>query len=48
MDWINEQTTVAETEMVRHIRFSNPILLNLDGREGKAMISYPKEGDEVE
>lgn len=47
MDLIEEQRTISETEMVRHVRFSQPLVLNLDGREGKAMISYPKD-EEIE
>lgn len=43
VEWLDAQPAVYETEMVRHVRFDKSMVLNLDGREGKAVIYYPGE-----
>lgn len=43
VEWLNHQTIISETDLVRHVRCSSPMELNLDGREGKAVMLYPKK-----
>ncbi|ASB51131.1 PEP/pyruvate-binding domain-containing protein [Alkalitalea saponilacus] len=42
LEWLNEQKAVKETSHIRHVRTSSPLVLNIDGKEGKAAMLYPK------
>ena len=37
-DWLNRQTVVSETELVRHVRLANPILVKVDGRTARGVV----------
>ena len=37
-DWLNAQETVVETDHVRHVRASRPVLVKVDGRSGRGGI----------
>jgi hypothetical protein len=37
-DWINSNQTVSETEFVKHVKLSKPLLIKADGRLGKGVI----------
>ncbi|MDG5799200.1 PEP/pyruvate-binding domain-containing protein [Marinilabiliaceae bacterium ANBcel2] len=41
--WLNSHEAVYETEFLRHVRFKKPFCLNIDGREGKAVMFYPNK-----
>ena len=38
-EWLMSQTTIIETEFVRHIKLSSPLLIKVDGKKGKGIIS---------
>ena len=42
MNWLNKQEKHQEIGQVRHVRFDSALVLNVDGRHGKAMMSYPQ------
>ena len=44
-DWLNRQTVVSETELVRHVKLANPLLVKVDGRtaRGVVMRSAPQD-----
>jgi hypothetical protein len=37
-DWLNRQTVVTETELVRHVRLATPILVKVDGRTARGVV----------
>jgi hypothetical protein len=39
-DWLNQQPVIQETEFVRHVRPSRPILVRVDGRKGRGVILW--------
>ena len=41
---LSQMKAVSENEFIRHIRFDTPLIVKVDGRSGKAVISYRKEG----
>ena len=42
IEWLDSQKSIDETEHIRHIRFSNPLEINISGVFGKGSIEYPK------
>jgi hypothetical protein len=36
--WLQEQEAIQETELVRHIKFSSPLNIKVDGRQGRGVI----------
>jgi hypothetical protein len=38
-DWLNNQKIEQETEFVRHVSLSSPLLVKVDGRRGRGVIS---------
>ena len=36
--WLDSLTVISETEMVKHVRISQPLKMKVDGRSGKGMI----------
>ncbi len=40
-DWLNRQTVVSETELVRHVRLAAPLTIRVDGRNGRAVVRVP-------
>ncbi|MHC4101914.1 MAG: hypothetical protein ACYSW1_13655, partial [Planctomycetota bacterium] len=36
--WLEAQPTMAETEYLRHVRLSSPLLVKVDGRTGRGAI----------
>lgn len=43
MEWLNSQPAEYETEFVKHIKFSKPLPLHINGKEGNAMMLYPAD-----
>jgi hypothetical protein len=41
-DWLATQTTVDETDLVRHVRIRHPLKIKVDGRSGRGVISKTK------
>lgn len=37
-EWLNQQTTVSETEFVRYVKLSVPLRVKIDGRNGRGLI----------
>ncbi len=37
-DWLGRQRVVAETELVRHVRLDEPVVVRVDGRTGRGVI----------
>lgn len=37
-DFLNSQPAAYETEYIRHISFSHPLIINIDGRKGKGYV----------
>jgi hypothetical protein len=37
-DWLDAQTVIQETEMVRHIRLDTPLMIKVDGKTGRGTI----------
>ncbi|EJX02316.1 pyruvate phosphate dikinase, PEP/pyruvate binding domain protein [gut metagenome] len=37
-EWLKQQTTVSETEHIRHIRTQNPIIIKMDGRRSTGVV----------
>jgi len=37
--WLNGQPAVEETDFVRHVRLESPLLIKVDGRNGRGVIS---------
>ena len=40
IEWLNGLDSQYETEHIRHVQTKSPLILNLDGREGKAVMYY--------
>ena len=40
-DWLNRQSAVAETDLVRHIRLDKPLRIKVDGRSGHGAVWHP-------
>jgi hypothetical protein len=38
-DWLNKQTTVQETEFLKHVGLSQPLLVRMDGLAGLGVIT---------
>jgi hypothetical protein len=38
--WIKAQETVSETEYVRHVKTTGPLVIKIDGRSGRGVIAY--------
>lgn len=38
-DWLATEEAMSETELVRHIRLSEPLLVRVDGRSGRGLIT---------
>jgi hypothetical protein len=38
--WIESQGTVSETEYIRHVKTSGPLVVKIDGRSGRGVIAY--------
>ncbi len=41
--YLNAQKAIYENEYVRHVRFSEPLEIRIDGKKGIAAIAYPKK-----
>jgi len=41
MDYLSECSAEYETEHIRHIRFDNPVAVQIDGRQSKAVVLKP-------
>lgn len=39
-DWLSTQPTVAETDLVRHVDLERPLIVKVDGRDGRGAIWY--------
>ena len=39
--WLDSQPAQRETAHLRHLRFSQPLIVVLDGREGRGLIAKP-------
>ena len=37
-DWLNHQSVVSDTELVRHVRLTSPILVKVDGRTARGVV----------
>jgi hypothetical protein len=37
-NWLNQQSVVAETELVRHVRLRDPITIRVDGRTARGVV----------
>jgi hypothetical protein len=42
-DWLNRQTVVWETELVRHVRLRRPLTVRVDGRTARGVIAADEE-----
>jgi hypothetical protein len=40
-DWLDRQPAVAETDLVRHVRFNKPLRIKVDGRSGHGAVWHP-------
>jgi hypothetical protein len=40
-DWVDRQPAVAETDLVRHVRFNKPLRIKVDGRSGHGAVWHP-------
>ncbi|MEW6745814.1 MAG: PEP/pyruvate-binding domain-containing protein [Planctomycetota bacterium] len=41
LDWLESQEAAQETEHLRHLRFSQPLMIALDGRRGAGVVMKP-------
>lgn len=41
-EWLENQKTQKELKFIRHIRLSNPLVIKLDGRYGRALVMKPE------
>jgi hypothetical protein len=46
--WLNEQPSVRETELVRHVELERPLRIYLDGRHGRAVVLKPERDQSPE
>ena len=37
-DWLNRQAVISESELVRHVRLANPLLVKVDGRAARGAV----------
>lgn len=44
-DWLNRQSLEKETDHVRHVRLPEPLLIRVDGRSGRGVITASEEAD---
>jgi len=47
MNWLNSIEACYESENIRHVQTKSPLTLNIDGREGKAVMYYPNKETEL-
>jgi hypothetical protein len=40
-EWLDSQPAEGETRYLRHLRFEKPLLVVLDGRQGRGLIAKP-------
>jgi hypothetical protein len=40
-EWLDRQSALAETDLVRHIRFDKPLRIKVDGRSGHGAVWHP-------
>ena len=45
-DWLNAQEICRETQYVRHVRTRDPLLVRVDGRSGRGVISATGKADQ--
>ena len=38
-DWLNQQPAVTETELLRHVRAASPVLVKVDGRAARGVVT---------
>ncbi len=41
-DWLNDQKAALETERVRHVRLTEPLLIKVDGRSSRGVVIKPE------
>jgi hypothetical protein len=41
VDFLNSQPAEFESEFVRHVRFSSPLVMKVDGRKNKGVVLKP-------
>lgn len=39
-DWLSQQKVINETQFIRHVRPSAPLIIKVDGRKGRGVISH--------
>ena len=47
-DWLNRQSVISETELVRHVRLRLPLTVRVDGRTARGVILAVEEGSSSE
>lgn len=47
-DWLNRQAVVTETELVRHVRLTTPVLVKVDGRSARGVVMRSAVGGSSE
>ena len=47
-DWLNGQSVISETELVRHVRLRLPLTVRVDGRTARGVILAVEEGSSSE
>ena len=47
-DWLNRQSVISETELVRHVRLRFPLTVRVDGRTARGVILAVEEGSSSE
>ena len=45
MDLLDAMPAVEETEHVRHVRFSSPVVIKIDGMKKEGVVLLPEEAD---
>jgi hypothetical protein len=38
-EWLNQQPAVTETELIRHVRAASPVLVKVDGRAARGVVT---------
>jgi hypothetical protein len=46
-EWLATEEAMSETELVRHLRLSEPLLVRVDGRSGKGLITSMRVQEDV-
>ena len=41
LDYLNKQEALDETDFVRHIRYNDPLLIDIDGKNTRGIICFP-------